>query len=746
MTFEETNRDSLTGLHNVGEMTKDLNDCLENKQTGFLMLIGIDNIKGINSKYGRKYGSSVLKEVGHFLARIAGDDYKAYRMDGDKFAINVPNGTYEIVEELYQKLHDTSELKCTLSSGAAIYDGNEDEDVDIIYLHAENALDRAKKQGKHTQVFYSKAIYNRHMNLLELEEELKESVKNNFEGFFLNYQPQLNGESYEIYGAETLVRFESPTRGKIRPDEFIPILEQTHLIVHVGRWILANAIRQCKIWREHLPNMHVSVNVSSVQLEQEELADHILMLLESYDLPGEALILELTESIELQDYPYVNEMFRELKEKGVKLSIDDFGTGYSSLSYLQSIAVDEIKIDRSFVKNIEKNTYNYQLLKNMIELSHNNGIQVCCEGVEMAEELALIKNLHPDILQGYLFSTPCSVKEFGRRYIDKESEVYRDHRRQETYFRTLEKKENADEISNSLERFFYRAILADTLAYAEIDLDQRRMISMGGLWESYMSEEYSEQTYEEVMVAHKDLVIHPDDVKAYEVFVRGDFLKAISKKKNDTRRVQFRRLIDGEMCWVEMTGYLFHEEMTGKHYALLYIKDINVRKTKELERELAATRDPLTGVYNRATFENEVVQHVLSCKEEVAGTMILLDMDHFKQINDQYGHTEGDKVLKDLSDVLMTTFRRKDLVGRIGGDEFVIFLKNMKNEEIIDRRMAELRAKLTKVNNHNMTCSVGITFVNSEDFSYEEAIKRADMALYHSKKNGRDCASYYEKI
>ena len=197
----------------------------------------------------------------------------------------------------------------------------------------------------------------------------------------------------------------------VGPGEFIPLLEQSGMICEVGMWVLQTAVSQCREWRKKLPDFHISVNISYVQLRQKGIEEAVLALLQQMDLPGEALTLEVTESMQLQDYSYFNKIFYEWKRYGIQISIDDFGTGYSSLSYLKSIEVDETKIDRCFVSRIQHNAYNYRLLSNMIELAHSARIKVCCEGVETEEELLALKELKPDVLQGFLFAKPYKKEE-----------------------------------------------------------------------------------------------------------------------------------------------------------------------------------------------------------------------------------------------------------------------------------------------------------------------------------------------
>ncbi len=249
---------------------------------------------------------------------------------------------------------------------------------------------------------------------MELREDIQKSISAGFEGFALEFQAQVRTGTYDLYGAEALLRYTSPRQGNILPTEFISILEQSDLIYPVGLWAIRESLRYCKKWREKVPQFHISVNMSYSQLNHNSIEEDVLDIVQNSGLPGNALTIEVTESMQLLDYPHLNGIFRRWKKSGIEISVDDFGTGYSSLGRLKEMEIDEIKIDRCFVKGIQKSVYNYQLLSNIIELADSCQIRVCCEGVEEPEELAVLEELRPALIQGFLFANPCSASEFER--------------------------------------------------------------------------------------------------------------------------------------------------------------------------------------------------------------------------------------------------------------------------------------------------------------------------------------------
>ena len=416
--------DDMTGMFNKIKMSDDLNEMVVSNATGFFMLLGVDNLKNINIQFGREYGNQVLKQTAKVIEDVTGNPLQIYRLDGDCFAIHLPLETQEEVKGVYEEIQNRLLEVCTVSAGAVSYHELLIKDSSVVYQYAEDALDKAKKAGKNLLVFFSADAFNKKISQLELLEELKQSVKNGCTGFSLYYQPQVEAKSYKLFGAEALLRYDSPTRGRVFPNDFIPLLEETGLICTVGLWVIETALKDCKKWRETNPDFHVSVNISYVQLKQKDIAERVMEILNKSGLPGEVLTLEVTESMQLQEYTYLNKIFYKWKKAGVEISVDDFGTGYSSLAYLKSLKIDEIKIDRCFVSGIQFSAYNCRLLSNMLELARSSQIRVCCEGVELEEEMKVLEGLRTNLMQGYLFAKPCDTKEFERLYIEKSVPEY----------------------------------------------------------------------------------------------------------------------------------------------------------------------------------------------------------------------------------------------------------------------------------------------------------------------------------
>lgn len=429
--------DHLTGAFHMDVLQEEIRQLLESGQDGFLLVLDVDDQQAINLKYGQTYGDQMLKQVADSLEAATGGSQRIYRMNGDSFAVNLPGRSSGEVREVFEQLQVRMRNQCTLSGGCVPYQTYRVPDECVLYQYAETAVDCAKAHGKKMLWFFSAEDYQRELAALELKEDLQRSVDNGFEGFAVFYQPQVVSHTYALHGAEALLRYNSPRLGPVSPTEFVPLLEDMRLICRVGLWVLSTALEQCRIWRQYLPNFSMSVNVSHVQLCDADITSQVLQCVERSGLPGSALTLELTEGIQLLDSPHINAIFAQWKQQGIAISIDDFGTGYSSLQRLEEMEIEEVKIDRCFVRDIHKSAYNYRFLGNMLQLADTSRIRVCCEGIETTEELAALEELRPRLLQGFLFSRPISAADFTARYFEKDSPAYQARLEQEEGFRRL---------------------------------------------------------------------------------------------------------------------------------------------------------------------------------------------------------------------------------------------------------------------------------------------------------------------
>ena len=421
--------DPMTGLRNSDQLHIDLDRDIKDGQPGYLVLFDMDDFQNINTSYGRAYGNQVLQWAGQLLEECMGRDSRVYRLDGDRFAAKLTGVTTETIDVRYQELQSKLSPNYSMSAGALQYPYKQVEDSNTLFQYAETSMDQAKREGKNRLMFFSDQWYEKHLYKVELTEEMRRSTKNDFQGFELYFQPQISRDGYKVNGAEALLRYQSYYQGMVSPVLFIPLIERSGLIIPVGKWVIRESFRQCRNWRKVEPDFVMSINLSYIQLRDNTLVSYITEELEKAQIPGSAIILELTESEQLQEFAEFNKLFYALGRMGIRIAIDDFGTGYSSLAYLKSLEVDEVKIDRCFVSKIQYGDYNYRLIRNVIELARSLDIQVCCEGVESEEELEVLEQMRPEKMQGFLFGAPVPAETFEQNFLIKSPQNTEEMRR-----------------------------------------------------------------------------------------------------------------------------------------------------------------------------------------------------------------------------------------------------------------------------------------------------------------------------
>ena len=403
--------------HHLKKLKHDLNKMFLSSIPGYLVIFGIDDLKTINLKNGRAFGDGIISQVNYTIKKITHHDYSIYRINGDCFALVLTHYISQKVKQMYRYIQQELINQCTISAGAVSLTDYHIANCDILIQYAEVALDRAKINGKNQLCFFNPENYERKLAELELIEDIMTSIKNNFQGFELYYQPQYYSETFQLYGAEALLRYFTNKGQSIPAPQLIDLLEQNDLIYQVGLWVFKEALKTCQRLRKICPHFHISVNMSCNQLLHDSIEYDVIDIIQNSGVPGDAITIEITESLELANYPHLNNLFKSWKKYGIEISIDDFGTGYSSLSRLKEMSIDEIKIDRSFITEIQNNIYNHRLLTNIIDLANSSQIRVCCEGVETYLELKIIDDLHPTLFQGFLLGKPCDETHFKNNHI-----------------------------------------------------------------------------------------------------------------------------------------------------------------------------------------------------------------------------------------------------------------------------------------------------------------------------------------
>ncbi|HEX8708876.1 MAG TPA: EAL domain-containing protein [Pyrinomonadaceae bacterium] len=416
--------DALTGLPNRALFLDHLKLTMartqrRNGQIFAVLFLDLDRFKIINDSLGHMIGDQLLVGIARRLEKCLRLGDTVARVGGDEFTIILEDIDDEteaiaIADRIQQDLSvpfnlSGREVFTTVSIGIAPSSTGYEHPEDIL-RDADTAMYRAKSQGKARHEVFDKAMHALAINLLQLETDMRRALERN--EFFLQYQPIVSLDSFNLRGFEALVRWRHPERGLISPLDFIPVAEDTGQILAIGQWVLAEACQQMRRWQRRFSSeqpLFISVNLSSKQFTQPDLIDQIKQILEQSKLDPRSLKLEITESVVMENIDTATEMLKQLRTLGLQLSIDDFGTGYSSLSYLHRFPIDTLKIDRSFVIRMSENNENIEIVRTIIMLAQTLGMDVVAEGVETKDQLALLRRLGCENGQGYFFSRPLVV-------------------------------------------------------------------------------------------------------------------------------------------------------------------------------------------------------------------------------------------------------------------------------------------------------------------------------------------------
>ncbi|HEX6391044.1 MAG TPA: EAL domain-containing protein [Solirubrobacteraceae bacterium] len=414
--------DSLTGLPNRVLVLDRAEQLLaRTKREGSLasaLFIDLDGFKTVNDSFGHAAGDELLREVAGRLQRVLREGDTLARLGGDEFVILLESRTPDVApdlvaERLLDVLRQPAELASTgtllsVSASVGIACGHY-ESADVLLRDADLALYEAKRLGKDRFVLFDTEMHATIQDRLALEADLREALNGN--QFFLVYQPTFDLQTQAVIGVEALIRWRHPTRGVVPPNDFIPIAEETGLIVPIGRWVLREACRQAVAWRDQGHPLGLSVNVSGCQMDRDDIRTDVAAAIAESGIDPATLTLEITETALMTDVHEAARRLRSLKGLGVRLAIDDFGTGYSSLAYLRNFPIDALKIDRSFISGIAQSSEAAAIIHTLVQLGKTLEIETLAEGIEEHDQLEALEREHCDHGQGFLFARPLAVDQ-----------------------------------------------------------------------------------------------------------------------------------------------------------------------------------------------------------------------------------------------------------------------------------------------------------------------------------------------
>ena len=444
--------DNVSGLLGESSLSAYVEQFEDGLPDGFFLRIGIDDFRDINGDFGMEYGDYILKSTADCSAENIKPSQRLYRILADEFmVVDFSGGDMEAATELYKNIRKSLDTFIeengyksvfTISAGAVDTAKTSGTYENIMKL-SEYALNTAKDQGKNRCYIYMQEDYDVFLRKKQITRQLHHAVNHGFEGFETYYQPIVDTKTRRLVGAEALMRFSMPERcedgetkkeavcvgedghdadekvhwERISPVEFIPLLEETGLIIPAGKWMLHQAISTCSRWQKYIPNFRININLSYVQVMKSRVLTEILTALRLYGLEPSAVGIELSESGYLDTNTHFQKLWDGLKKNGVLVILDDFGTGYSNLHCLGDLRPNYIKIDRSFTLKALNNQYEHDLMTQIITMTHKLDLTICVEGIETEDEFAKISELDPDYIQGFLFGKPQSAEEFYENLI-----------------------------------------------------------------------------------------------------------------------------------------------------------------------------------------------------------------------------------------------------------------------------------------------------------------------------------------
>ena len=425
----DATHDALTDLPNRASAIVTLDGALargqRHGQSTAVLFIDLDGFKLINDTHGHEVGDHLLRDVSKRLREVAREGDTVVRLGGDEFLVIIENTDPIGAASFGQRVSEALSQPMSAGHLHLIVGASFGMSLDLdghgsaaeLLSRAELALDRAKSRGRGTLEIFDESLQQELQNRNEIEYALRATLERGGDELELHYQPVICGSTQQLQGVEALVRWNRPDIGRVAPDDFIPVAELSSLIIDLDRWVLATAIRQGSEWQKipGLQNLEIAINVSGRHLLSGQLCEHVDAALLGSGLPRQTLILEITETVLITDLASVAVHLKKIRDKGVKIAIDDFGTGFTSLAALRSLPMDIIKIDRSFVNNIEE-AASRSVVSMVTRLGHELQVSITAEGVETAAQLAILNELGADELQGYLISRPLPAADFAATF------------------------------------------------------------------------------------------------------------------------------------------------------------------------------------------------------------------------------------------------------------------------------------------------------------------------------------------
>ncbi len=706
------NYDPVTGLPNREMFLSAVELMLSRNQraSGYsaVLHLDIDDFKGVNDVLGRALGDELLRIVAKRLQGClrdgdlvsqAGDQGSMTsfaRLNGDQFAILLGSvtgreGAAIVADRLLESLARPLQIQdrqFSLSARIGIADSSEHEDLgeEVLVQRAEIAMRYCKQQGGKNRAFFESFMDELVQKKLEVKVELRRALDES--ELFLCYQLLVDSQTSVPTGVEGLVRWQHPSRGLVSPGEFLPVAEESELIVEIDRWVLEAGCRQGKKWLDAgYPALKMSLNVSMRFLEQDDFAQQVLEIVERTGLPHSVLQLELSERGTLPDPGRIMAQFEMLVSAGVHLALDDFGTGQTSLSYLRTLPISCVKIDQSFVRRIPEDSASEAIVTAIAAMSHHLGLKVVAEGVETEEQWRFLAEKECNQLQGYLFSKPETVASLESKFLTYSQSGY--------------------------------AASADPAKLGLEPVAARR--------------EPAQARPAQVRPAQ----VRPAKPPAESAAMSPASTRPDTRTVPKTTAVAVARVAEASVAKPAATD--------------VAADDPAPRSEAEGQLLQLARKDFLTKLFNRFSFD-ERLEHALAHADRFDHkvALLLIDLDDFKYVNDTHGHAIGDGLLVALAGRLARLVRKVDTLARLGGDEFAVILSeyhDLKSVTEFARRLLSILSQPVVVEGHELRVSgsLGVTVYPAGDSQAKDLLRQADLALYKAKNHGGNSVRFFAR-
>ncbi len=695
LAFQATH-DTLTGLANSVLLTDCLTRLLSGPDVGRsrvgVIFVDVDQLKLVNASFGHAAGDALLDQVAHRItATIRATDIVA-RFRGDEFVIVCADVSMQDIEARAERLRAAlrrsyriggREITVTASLGIAVADTG--STPESLLRDSDHAMWEAKSRGRDRIKMFDQTLRAKTERRLTTATALRRALER--KELTVHYQPVVDLATGEMVSAEALLRWNHPGRGSISPVEFIPIAEETGLIIPIGAWVLEQACDQLRRWQRTVPSMTVAVNLSVRQVLAPDILTQIEDIVTRSKIRPRSLILELTESVFMQDIDYFGEMLNGLKRLDIQLSLDDFGTGYSSLSYLRRFSFDIVKIDRAFVRSLGINSNDTALVAAILSMGEALGLSVVAEGIEDETQLAALRRMRCPRAQGFYFDRPMPAEAIyhlitARHRWPIEDPPATATRDADVHLAVRGPSEVAQILLDSA-----RSLLRVTSAEQAVGTLMSAVAELGGTC---------------VPAAQAPATAIPMDISLGQAAPLLPMAPPGSAARRDIEHV-LPALVEDARAAAD-----------------------NASRISRMSEQIDT--DPLTGLGNRRGLRRlrKLVRR---------DTVVMLDLDHFKKVNDSEGHDAGDRLLVAFSRMLRQRLRSTDLVFRLGGEEFLLVLPDTGTDHALVL-LEQMRLKWNLERPLAVTFSAGIARIDNGDL--ETAMRSADGALYTAKSRGRN--------